>query len=427
MKKKKIISILLAFIIAVSVFTNSLILCRASTRPLHILALGDSIAQGYGLEHPKEESYSGILAEMTGSTVQNEGINGLKSGELLEKLEAGEYDSAIEKADIILLSIGSNDILKPCVASIARSFGMEGDSSGELYETMTERFLTQEVEVLDFLEEIRTAKRNLRENEEILAACDEFQENFQRILEEIRRINPYAVLYVDNIYNPYCFTDYSYGVAEILNLCELTEPYVRKLNESFQSEAKDYHLVNTYLLFQQDGYTNVVPASLDEIADINLDPHPNAEGHQAIARLIYEKMDREPPELSVEATGENLLIRANEKIRMVKGKNLRIQTEEESYSYTMSGEEKAVQQEDGTWGIEFSWKEIIGGEPKYGVTYRVNMEEDAVRDMGNNSASLTEPGSFKKGIPVRGILISFFAGVGAVFLGIFLRRRRRRK
>lgn len=50
-----------------------------AAEPLHILALGDSIAQGYGLENPKEQSYSGILADKVGARVRNEGINGLKS------------------------------------------------------------------------------------------------------------------------------------------------------------------------------------------------------------------------------------------------------------------------------------------------------------------------------------------------------------
>lgn len=423
MGKMRFLGGLLAVIVVIN--------CGASfpvkaAEPLHILALGDSIAQGYGLENPKNQSYSGVLADKVGATVRNEGINGLKSTDLLEKLQRGEYDTAIQEADVILLSIGSNDILKPCVSTIAKSFGIETEYSG-IYDAMSERFLNQDVDIQDFMQELRAAKKNLRDNEEMLAACDAFKVNLQEILTSIHRINPYAVIYADNIYNPYCFADYSYGVVEIVNLCELTEPYIRRLNEAFQSESKDYILINTYLLFQKDGYTNVVPASLKEISQVNLDPHPNAKGHRAIADLIYEKLDREPPVLSIEAEQENLVILANEKIRMVRGKTLQVRAKEESYRYTMSGKETAIQQEKGVWKIEIPLEKIMEKTPERFVTYTVSTDADAVKDMGNNSAQTEELGTFRIDFSISKIWFIGFWGLGVVFLGLcFCRKNWRR-
>lgn len=420
---KKVLAALLAVLIISK--SGGVSFTSQAAEPLHILALGDSIAQGYGLENPEKQSYSGVLADKIGAVVSNEGINGLKSADLIEKLQKGEYDAAIQKADVILLSIGSNDILKPCMRTIAKSFGIETEDSG-MYEAMQEKFQGQDVDILDLMGEIRAAKNDLKENPRILAACDDFKINFREILSHIHRVNPYVVIYVDNIYNPYYFVDYSYGFMKILDLGELTEPYVRRLNETFQRESQDYVRINTYLLFQKEGYTNVVPASLKEISRVNLDPHPNARGHRAIADLIYEEMDIIPPVLSVETEQNHLVISSNEKIRMVKGKGLKIQAKGETYHYTMSGKEEAVWQDDESWRIEIPLEEIFHETPKHGIRYSVSMEADAVKDMGNNSAEQENLGSIWIFHEVPGLLILELIALIALFFGIFLIRKKRR-
>ncbi len=90
---------------------------------VNYVALGDSIAGGYGLDDAEEESYVGRIAaameKRYGAVrVTNFGKNGLRSEQLLEILtdpankQHDAYMAAIRKADLITLSIGSNDLLQ---------------------------------------------------------------------------------------------------------------------------------------------------------------------------------------------------------------------------------------------------------------------------------------------------------------------------
>jgi acyl-CoA thioesterase-1 len=75
----------------------------------NIVILGDSVAYGYGTKggiskHLKETFH--------GSTVTNLGINGLTSNGLIERLRSGHWDRFIAAADLVLLNIGGNDLLR---------------------------------------------------------------------------------------------------------------------------------------------------------------------------------------------------------------------------------------------------------------------------------------------------------------------------
>lgn len=63
------------------------------------------------------------------------------------------------------------------------------------------------------------------------------------------------MIYADNVYNPYVAVNYIYGPIEVLNLSELTETYIRRINEAFHSSSKEYTVINAYSIFQKDGYT----------------------------------------------------------------------------------------------------------------------------------------------------------------------------
>ncbi|KUO70389.1 MAG: GDSL family lipase [Desulfosporosinus sp. BRH_c37] len=79
-----------------------------------LLILGDSIAKGTGDE--KGKGFSGYLTESFKNVtskeiiVNNAGIDGLESLGLLEQLQNKSLDKTISESDIILVSIGGNDI-----------------------------------------------------------------------------------------------------------------------------------------------------------------------------------------------------------------------------------------------------------------------------------------------------------------------------
>lgn len=72
-----------------------------------ILAFGDSISYGFGVEH--HQSYPYLLSQSTNLNVINAGVNGDTSADGLQRLPALLQDSSIK---LILLCFGGNDILQ---------------------------------------------------------------------------------------------------------------------------------------------------------------------------------------------------------------------------------------------------------------------------------------------------------------------------
>ncbi|MBI5289326.1 MAG: SGNH/GDSL hydrolase family protein [Chloroflexi bacterium] len=83
--------------------------------PLRLVALGDSITAGYGVEPMK--TYPELVARDLGArsgrdvVVSNLGVNGLRTGELQELLRTDpQYRDAVAAADVITIGIGTNDL-----------------------------------------------------------------------------------------------------------------------------------------------------------------------------------------------------------------------------------------------------------------------------------------------------------------------------
>lgn len=85
-------------------------------KTINHLALGDSIIRGYRI--PEEENlisrFTVQLEQQTGKQIvsNNEGIIGITSGKLNEKIQEGVFDEQIKDADIITLNVGGNDVLR---------------------------------------------------------------------------------------------------------------------------------------------------------------------------------------------------------------------------------------------------------------------------------------------------------------------------
>ena len=89
---------------------------------IRYVALGDSIAHGYGLGNPEKDSYVGQVKQYLEENydyvfAENFGTNGMRSDELLDILTNPEndmynkYHATLQHADIVTISIGSNDLM----------------------------------------------------------------------------------------------------------------------------------------------------------------------------------------------------------------------------------------------------------------------------------------------------------------------------
>ena len=220
------------------------------------VALGDSIAYGYGLQDRDEQSYVSLVRKHLEKQYDyvissNFGTNGLRSDELLEILTNPEheqykrYRETLRYADVVTVSIGSNDLLH----LVKLDLNMES-----LIENGQEMF--QE-------------------------ACREFQKNFPLIIKEIRKINPTAGIYADNIYNP------AKGVSVFGNVYDVAEHYISLMNQCFY-QSEEYCLVDIKTGFD-DAEKSLINVSWK---GREIDPHPSVEGHERIAQLVIKEMER---------------------------------------------------------------------------------------------------------------------------------------
>ncbi len=244
---------------------------------VNYVALGDSIAEGYGLQNAEEECYVGRITKALEQKYDavhtvNLGKSGQRSDELLEILsnpgnkDHNKYVEEIKRADLITLSIGSNDLLRY----------LSGDLNiGELKENGDQIFT---------------------------AACQRFGKNLPQIIEILRQNAPNAQLFVNNVYNP-C-KDVSCQNSDSLpwNLDRLAEQYIGQINHEFFSQkaqsvfhnfgdeketADEYVLVDVKSAFEQSGEKLINKI----VSWHNIDPHPNKEGHKVIADLIIPQIE----------------------------------------------------------------------------------------------------------------------------------------
>lgn len=220
---------------------------------IRYVALGDSIAYGYGLQD-KEESYVGLVQQYLEGrydyvVATNFGKNGMRSDELLDILtnpkneNYRKYRATLSYADVVTLSIGSNDLLH----LIRLDFNME--------------------------KIIKEGSGKFRK------ACRNFASNFPKIIKEIHSINPNVKIYANNIYNP------AKGLSSYASVYEVAERYINLLNEAFQ-KANGYSLVNIKDAFDKEE-KSMINVSLK---GREIDPHPSKEGHELIGEMVIKQM-----------------------------------------------------------------------------------------------------------------------------------------
>lgn len=391
---------------------------------VNIVVIGDSIAKGVGSTDASAKSFAALIGEKVNGTVNNLGITGLDSGQLMEKLKTEKFQTALEDADVIFVSIGSNDLLKPFLSIVANAAGVSGEGK-DLYEKLQKQFakLSKE-DPLAAGNALAVAVKNVNNNKQLAQACKQFPEHFETIIKQIKSINPEALIYVNNIYNPYYGVAYEYDGLTLLNVHKLCESYIVKLNQAFDPSSGEYTLMDMYSVFRQTGLTNVNAASLENMSRVNFDPHPNDAGYQLMADYIYTRMDSIPPKVELvleesaeepagaqnqmRISSESITLRFSEQVRTVEGKKIIIHDPKKEYIYRLTGKEtveketvKKEAEEKGTVQQQEGYVLKIPLDAfdetlylDYNTTYRVSLEEGAVKDKGNNSPDNPEAGTF---------------------------------
>lgn len=212
-----------------------------SNRETKITAIGDSLTQGIGAVN-EEGGYVGILDRSINQseqvvTVNNFGKRGNRSGQMLERLSLPEVEDSIKESDIVLVTIGANDIMRV------------------LRENITDLNLDP------FYEE-----------------RDLYEERLNEITDTIFELNPNADIYLLGIYNPYL---QYFGDVEELGV--ILEDW-NETTEQLAEEDDQIFYVPTEDLFSDD-----TEGSL--LAEDRF--HPNDAGYKLMAQRVLDYLSED--------------------------------------------------------------------------------------------------------------------------------------
>jgi lysophospholipase L1-like esterase len=200
-----------------------------------IVAIGDSLTEGVG-DETENGGYVGILNNTfedhnLNVTVENFGKKGNRSDQLLKRLEKEEIASAIKEADIVLITIGANDIMKVL-------------KSNFMNVTM-EPFQEERVKYI---------------------------ERLTAIINKINELNPDTQMYLIGFYNPF---ERHFGEIKELGMI------IDNWNDAGKSLAEEYDHVR--YIPTKDLFSN---STVDLLAEDEF--HPNTSGYKLMAQRVLE-------------------------------------------------------------------------------------------------------------------------------------------
>ncbi|WP_342431985.1 SGNH/GDSL hydrolase family protein [Neobacillus sp. FSL H8-0543] len=214
---------------------------------LTVLSAGDSLTQGVG-DSTKNGGYLPYLRTLLEDEkgikdvdFLNFGVQGNRTTQLLKRLKSQEMQAALPDTDLVILTIGGNDIMKVAQENFANL-------------------------QLSAFEEARKL----------------YIDNLYEIMNTINKANPYASIVLVGLYNPF-----SQWFAEVEELNQIVNDW----NEAGQRVIASYS--NAYFVSIEDLFLN--PAE-DLLYSDNF--HPNDRGYELIAeRLKTTLEERTLPDL----------------------------------------------------------------------------------------------------------------------------------
>lgn len=274
-----------------SVFAESAV----NTAPDY-LALGDSISTGYGLAAPEEEGFVSIVANRLGCSLTNTALNGCTADDILFILGLGILDQNIADAELITITCGGNDLMGALYSAIAAAYNAENGTTYTDNDVITafagtHATLTPYTFMITALDTIET----FTETPEFNEALENYNENMNGengIISYIRNINKDAVIIISTQYNPYAFFTDGYAAINAG-----IDAGAVMLNDVITSAAFDstYAVADSYAAFRASevNLCNAVTVPL------NLDFHPNADGHAVIAETVISAVSANCPHNNV--------------------------------------------------------------------------------------------------------------------------------
>lgn len=234
-------------------------------------ALGDSIA--YGMSATPGSGYVNLfyndLKGMSGNedlSLVNLGVPGYTSSQLLNQLSSDPTTmAALNKAKVVTVSVGGNNILAPVIASLAAAFSL--DPTSATFPAELAAALAQ-----PGAEDIITATLPTIQTS-VTASVTQFVTDWPQIIATIKTLAPQADIVVATLYDPINTQDPLYAIFE---------PSIQTINRTIMTPGAGYKVADVYTAF-------ATYQGSEALVNFNwyigsLDPHPTTAGHE----LIYQ-------------------------------------------------------------------------------------------------------------------------------------------
>ena len=284
--KKRLIAALLSLCMLLGMAPLSAL----AAQPVYV-ALGDSISTGYGLDPEKAEpSFVEQIAEQQELSMTMLAEDGETTASLLEKLADadGAVAKALEKADVVTLTIGGNDFMNALYEYMADAYNAANSTSftaeqfkealegktGDREQAAALAFVTQKISgfapgASTLLTQLETA--------------------LNKIASGIRR-HTEAPVVVATQYNPYRFAaDEVSGepATTAQAIADAFDTMLALMNAKITAlkEQEGFFTADVFSVFAGEEQKNPCNASF---LSSNLDFHPNAHGHTLMAQTVGE-------------------------------------------------------------------------------------------------------------------------------------------
>lgn len=288
---KKWIAVLLSLVTALAMLPLSL----AEEAPVY-LVLGDSISTGYGLAEG-EKGFARSVAEEHGYTLINRAVNGNVAPGILAQLADPALLKDVEKAELITVTCGGNDLMALLFQQLAETY------NANVPQAMTSlKIQAQDViAIMSNGEDPRqpalmaAAQAVLGGNAEMGVVpfvqsdamkngLDAYLKTMGTVMEIIRNVNPDVKIIVATQYNPY-----NWFTGDYAGLNQGVNAGVMALSKCISDAAAvmGYQVADVYTAFAASA-DNLMNASMEPL---NLDVHPNADGHEVIAACFGAVLD----------------------------------------------------------------------------------------------------------------------------------------
>lgn len=220
---------------------------------IKLVAIGDSLTKGVG-DSTQSGGYVPLVANqlkeapgVNSVTTKNHGVTGERSDEILKRIEnQKELQTDIEKADIIVLTAGGNDLIQT----------------------------------------FKKEKLNINQ-ESFLQPETAYKKNLSTILKRLNKHNPKAQIYVFGLYNPYdtIFPEVTEMKDILLSWNTATESLAEENGAIYFSLSNIFNGEKETSLSKTNQKSEKTATS-DLLYEEDLF-HPNDKGYQMIAQQLY--------------------------------------------------------------------------------------------------------------------------------------------